>query len=158
MVHAPTQRYNHKTRLGKGFTMQELKEAGVTPTYAKSVGIAVDHRRTNLSVRGACFSSFACRCLWMGGAGLPWSTWRVAGVWRMVAVSRPGAGRKPVRKALALNHCRTQTQTHAQQVESLQANVQRLKEYTAKLLVFPQGRVKKAKNAAELKNVRLADS
>lgn len=43
--------YNHKTRLGKGFTMQELKEAGISPTYAKSVGIAVDHRRTNLSVR-----------------------------------------------------------------------------------------------------------
>ena len=39
-------------------------------------------------------------------------------------------------------------------MESLQANVQRLKEYTAKLLVFPMGRVKKAKNAAELKNVR----
>lgn len=32
--------------------------------------------------------------------------------------------------------------------------MQRLKEYTAKLLVFPMGRVKKAKNAAELKNVR----
>ncbi len=35
--------------------------------------------------------------------------------------------------------------------------MQRLKEYTAKLLVFPLGRVKKAKNAAELKNVRGAE-
>jgi ribosomal protein L13E len=50
VVHPPTQRYNHKTRLGKGFSLQELKEAGITKTYAKSVGIAVDHRRTNLSV------------------------------------------------------------------------------------------------------------
>ncbi|EKU22873.1 large subunit ribosomal protein L13e [Nannochloropsis gaditana CCMP526] len=79
VVHAPTQRYNHKTRLGRGFTMQELKEAGLTKKYAKSVGIAVDHRRTNLSV------------------------------------------------------------------ESLQANVQRLKEYKSKLIVFPMGRVKKPK-------------
>ena len=31
--------------------MQELKEAGLSAKYAKSVGIAVDHRRTNLSVR-----------------------------------------------------------------------------------------------------------
>ena len=58
---------------------QELKEAGITKGYAKSVGIAVDHRRTNLSV------------------------------------------------------------------ESLQANVQRLKEYKSKLIVFPMGRVKKPK-------------
>lgn len=34
--------------------------------------------------------------------------------------------------------------------------MQRLKEYVAKLLVFPKGRVKKAKNAEELKNVRAA--
>lgn len=51
----------------------------MTKKYAKSVGIAVDHRRTNLSV------------------------------------------------------------------ESLQANVQRLKEYKSKLIVFPMGRVKKPK-------------
>jgi large subunit ribosomal protein L13e len=51
----PTPQYNHKTRLGKGFTMQELKEAGISPKYAKSVGIAVDHRRTNLSVRSLAF-------------------------------------------------------------------------------------------------------
>lgn len=37
--------------------MQELKEAGLSAKYAKSVGIAVDHRRTNLSVR---FSRWFC--------------------------------------------------------------------------------------------------
>ena len=48
-VHCPTQRYSAKVRLGKGFTMEELKAAGLTARYARTVGIAVDHRRTNKS-------------------------------------------------------------------------------------------------------------
>ena len=46
-VHCPTQRYSAKVRLGKGFTIEELKAAGLTAQYARTVGIAVDHRRTN---------------------------------------------------------------------------------------------------------------
>jgi len=72
VVHCPTQKYNTKVRLGRGFTIEELKEAGISKKYAKTIGICVDHRRTNLSV------------------------------------------------------------------ESLAANVQRLKEYKAKLIVFPR--------------------
>lgn len=49
VVHCPTQRYNHKTRLGRGFTLMELKSAGISANYAKSVGICVDVRRTNTS-------------------------------------------------------------------------------------------------------------
>lgn len=48
-VHCPTQRYSAKVRLGKGFTLEELKTAGLTARYARTVGIAVDHRRTNRS-------------------------------------------------------------------------------------------------------------
>lgn len=48
-VHCPTQRYNAKVRLGRGFSLGELKAAGLTPAYAMSVGIAVDHRRSNKS-------------------------------------------------------------------------------------------------------------
>ena len=48
-VHCPTQRYSAKVRLGKGFTLEELKAAGLTSRYARTVGIAVDHRRTNKS-------------------------------------------------------------------------------------------------------------
>ncbi|KAL9183651.1 hypothetical protein ACHAXT_004507 [Thalassiosira profunda] len=48
-VHCPTQRYSAKVRLGKGFTLEELKAAGLTARYARTVGIAVDHRRTNKS-------------------------------------------------------------------------------------------------------------
>jgi len=48
-VHCPTQRYSAKVRLGKGFTIEELKAAGLTARYARTVGIAVDHRRTNKS-------------------------------------------------------------------------------------------------------------
>jgi large subunit ribosomal protein L13e len=51
-VQSQTQRYSSKTRLGKGFTLAELKEAGLTAKYARTVGIAVDHRRVNRSVEG----------------------------------------------------------------------------------------------------------
>lgn len=71
VVRPPTQRYNMKQRLGRGFTLTELKEAGINKRVARSVGIAVDHRRKNHSV------------------------------------------------------------------ESLQTNVQRLKEYRSKLVIFP---------------------
>merc|ERR1712113_362360 len=61
-----------KLRLGRGFTLDELREAKISPKLAPTIGIAVDHRRRN-------------KC-----------------------------------------------------AESLQANVQRLKLYKSKLLVFPR--------------------
>merc|ERR1712216_55037 len=75
-VRPPTIKYNYKLRQGRGFTFAELKEAGVNRKEARSIGIAVDHRRKN--------------------------------------------------------HC----------AESLQMNAQRLKEYKAKLIVFPRKRGK----------------
>merc|ERR1711865_906053 len=50
IVHAPTIRYNMKVRAGRGFTLEELKAAGVNRKEARSVGICVDHRRRNKSV------------------------------------------------------------------------------------------------------------
>merc|ERR1719392_406975 len=47
VVHPPTQRYNMKLRLGKGFTLDELREAKIAPKLAPTIGIAVDHRRRN---------------------------------------------------------------------------------------------------------------
>ncbi|KAH7479817.1 hypothetical protein PRIC1_008631 [Phytophthora ramorum] len=79
-VHCPTIKYGSKVRAGKGFTLEELKEAGINRKQAISIGIAVDFRRTNKSV------------------------------------------------------------------ESLQANVHRLKAYKAKLVVFPRKSVNKPKN------------
>jgi len=76
IVHPSTVKYNYKLRQGRGFTFAELKEAGVNRKEARSIGIAVDHRRKNHSA------------------------------------------------------------------ESLQMNVQRLKEYKAKLIVFPRKRGK----------------
>lgn len=49
-VHCQTQKYSSKSRLGRGFTLAELKGAGLTASYARSVGIAVDTRRTNKSM------------------------------------------------------------------------------------------------------------
>jgi len=45
-------RYNAHERLGRGFTPAELKEAGLTPFVARSIGIAVDRRRKNKSMEG----------------------------------------------------------------------------------------------------------
>ena len=35
-----------KLRTGKGFTLEELKAAGISKKLAPTIGIAVDHRRT----------------------------------------------------------------------------------------------------------------
>eukprot|EP01006_Ploeotia_vitrea_P002506 TRINITY_DN107812_c0_g1_i1.p1 TRINITY_DN107812_c0_g1~~TRINITY_DN107812_c0_g1_i1.p1 ORF type:complete len:209 (+),score=17.60 TRINITY_DN107812_c0_g1_i1:60-686(+) len=48
-VHCQTVKYNSKSRLGRGFTLDELKGAGINAKFAKTVGIAVDHRRENKS-------------------------------------------------------------------------------------------------------------
>merc|ERR1711933_489070 len=72
VVHCPTVRYNMRLRFGKGFTIEELKEAGMPRKQARTIGIAVDHRKRNKSE------------------------------------------------------------------ESLKANVQRLKEYKSKLVIFPR--------------------
>merc|ERR1712117_705279 len=50
VVHCPTYIYNVKVRAGKGFTLEELKAAGLSKNYAQTIGIAVDHRRRNKSV------------------------------------------------------------------------------------------------------------
>lgn len=47
-----TQKYGGKQRLGRGFTLAEVRAAGLTPAFARSVGIAVDHRRKNKSEEG----------------------------------------------------------------------------------------------------------
>jgi len=51
-VRAQTIRYNRKVREGRGFTLAELKEAGIGRKEARGVGIVVDHRRRNLSEEG----------------------------------------------------------------------------------------------------------
>jgi large subunit ribosomal protein L13e len=49
VVHPPTVRYNAKVRLGRGFTLEELKGAAINRKLAQTIGIAVDHRRHNKS-------------------------------------------------------------------------------------------------------------
>ncbi|XP_065064288.1 large ribosomal subunit protein eL13-like [Rhopilema esculentum] len=49
VVRCPTFKYNTKVRFGRGFTLEELKNAGISAKRALSVGIAVDHRRKNRS-------------------------------------------------------------------------------------------------------------
>ena len=44
-----TRKYNSKERYGRGFTLQELKAAKLSRQFARTVGIAVDHRRQNTS-------------------------------------------------------------------------------------------------------------
>lgn len=49
IVHPGTQRYNFKVRVGRGFTLQELKAAGFGRQQARQLGICVDLRRSNKS-------------------------------------------------------------------------------------------------------------
>ena len=51
-VRGQTIRYNSKLRCGRGFSLEELKEAGISRKTALGLGIVVDHRRRNLSVEG----------------------------------------------------------------------------------------------------------
>lgn len=50
VVRCPTIRYNLKQRLGRGFTLQELRAAKIHKKEARTIGIAVDFRRRNKSV------------------------------------------------------------------------------------------------------------
>ena len=49
VVSSCTRRYAGKVRYGRGFTLVELKAAGLSAAFARTVGIAVDHRRTSTS-------------------------------------------------------------------------------------------------------------
>lgn len=45
VIRQPTQRHNHKIRLGRGFTEEEIKTAGLDFKYALAIGIKFDKRR-----------------------------------------------------------------------------------------------------------------
>jgi large subunit ribosomal protein L13e len=49
LIICPTNKYNIKSRIGKGFSLLELKKSGITKKQALSLGISIDHRRRNLS-------------------------------------------------------------------------------------------------------------
>ncbi|KAH7175816.1 ribosomal protein L13e-domain-containing protein [Dactylonectria macrodidyma] len=49
VVRCPTLKYNRRVRSGRGFTLAELKEAGIPKAFAPTIGISVDSRRQNLS-------------------------------------------------------------------------------------------------------------
>ncbi|CAI0539447.1 unnamed protein product [Linum tenue] len=52
IVHGQTLKYNMKLKAGRGFTLEELKAAGIPKKLAPTIGIAVDHRRKNRSLEG----------------------------------------------------------------------------------------------------------
>ena len=52
VVRGQTVQYNMKVRHGRGFSFEELEVAGISRKMARSLGIAVDHRRRNLSEEG----------------------------------------------------------------------------------------------------------
>ncbi|KAJ6810862.1 60S ribosomal protein L13-1-like isoform X1 [Iris pallida] len=52
VVQCQTLKYNMKKRAGRGFTLEELKMAGIPKKWAPTVGISVDHRRKNRSLEG----------------------------------------------------------------------------------------------------------
>lgn len=52
VVHGQTVKYQSKLRQGRGFTLLELKAAGINAKLAPTIGIAVDFRRRNVSQEG----------------------------------------------------------------------------------------------------------
>jgi len=90
IVRCPTNKYNTRVRAGRGFTIDELKAAGINKRVARTLGIAVDFRRRNKAV------------------------------------------------------------------EALQLNVQRLKEYRAKLILFPKKLGKPKKGDASAEELKMA--
>ncbi|GFQ96423.1 60S ribosomal protein L13 [Trichonephila clavata] len=52
VVRCPSFRYHTKQRLGRGFTVEELKAANINRKEARTIGISVDYRRKNKSVEG----------------------------------------------------------------------------------------------------------
>ncbi|CAF0967639.1 unnamed protein product [Rotaria sordida] len=90
IVHGTTRRYNMKVRSGRGFSLDEIRAAGLHPKYARTIGISVDHRRRNKST------------------------------------------------------------------EAYQLNVQRLKQYLGKLILFPLKTDKPKKNDAKPEELKLA--
>jgi len=90
IVRCQTFKYNTRVRAGRGFTIEELKAAGLNKRVARTLGIAVDFRRRNKAV------------------------------------------------------------------ESLQLNVQRLKEYRAKLILFPKKLNKPKKGDSTEEELKLA--
>ncbi|CAA7411114.1 unnamed protein product [Spirodela intermedia] len=52
IVQCQTLKYNMKPRAGRGFSLEELKGAGIPKKLAPTIGIAVDHRRKNRSLEG----------------------------------------------------------------------------------------------------------
>jgi len=51
-VHCEYTKYNNKVRLGRGFTRLEVGQAGISPNFARTIGIRVDNRRRNKSNEG----------------------------------------------------------------------------------------------------------
>ena len=49
VVRQQTIKYNRKLRSGRGFTLEEIKATKLGVAFARSIGIAVDHRRKNRS-------------------------------------------------------------------------------------------------------------
>ena len=45
IVHCPTHMYNMKVKIGKGFSVSEMKNAKISKGYANSIGINIDKRR-----------------------------------------------------------------------------------------------------------------
>jgi large subunit ribosomal protein L13e len=49
LVQGQTLRYCARTKKGRGFSLQEIKKAGLTAQFARTIGVKVDHRRRNKS-------------------------------------------------------------------------------------------------------------
>ncbi|KAK7850385.1 60s ribosomal protein l13-1 [Quercus suber] len=138
IVHGQTLKYNMKVRSGRGFSLEELKAAGIPKKYAQSIGIAVDHRRRNRSLEGLQANVQRLKTFKAKLVVFP----RRVGKFKAAGIPKKYAQSI----GIAVDHRRRN-----RSLEGLQANVQRLKTFKAKLVVFPRrvGKFKAGDSAPE---------
>jgi len=51
VISCPSVKYNTRIRAGRGFTLEELKKAGIGKREATTIGISVDFRRRRISAK-----------------------------------------------------------------------------------------------------------
>lgn len=105
VVQCPTQMHNGRSRLGRGFTLDELKKAGLSTTTARAYGIAVDFRRRNTS-EGILNTNVQRLKLYRSKLVL------LPKRWGQVNTSKPVELRKKIKDAIAARKVRKNAKPH----------------------------------------------
>lgn len=105
IVQCSTQMHNGRSRLGRGFTLDELKKAGLSATTARAYGIAIDFRRRNAS-EGALNTNVQRLKLYRSKLVL------LPKHWGQTSAAKPTELRKKIKDAIAARKVRKNAKPH----------------------------------------------